>query len=336
MAQGTVLPAPVFQGLTAAGAVAAGGKLYCYVAGTTTLQNTFSDVGLTTPNANPIILDSAGRTGPVFLSPTTYKFKLTDSADVTIWTADNISAVPTLGADTDVSAIAGTTVAAGQAVYLSDGSGGLNAGQWYLCDGDAAATSTSALVVGVALAAIATAATGTVRLVGRVTGLSGLTAGATYYASGTAGALTATAPTFARVLGVADTTTTLILSSRPAASTRAIIVGIGSPDGSAITTGVKAYVPIPFACTITGWTLVADASGSIVIDVWKDSYANFPPTVADTIAGSEKPTLSTAQKNQDSSLTTWTTAVSANDVLGFKVDSATTVKHVVLTLTITL
>ena len=102
--------------------------------------------------------------------------------------------------------------------------------------------------------------------------------------------------------------------------------------GSAITTGQKGHLEIPFACTITGWTLVADQSGSIVIDVWKDTYANFPPTVADTIAGSEKPTLSTAQKNQDLTLTTWTTAVTAGDILAFNVDSITTVTRVTLSI----
>ena len=83
---------------------------------------------------------------------------------------------------------------------------------------------------------------------------------------------------------------------------------------------------------ITGWTLLADQSGSIVIDVWKDSYGNFPPTVADTIAGTEKPTLSSEQKNQDLSLSTWTQDIDAGDVLAFNVDSATTVEQVTLTL----
>lgn len=108
-----------------------------------------------------------------------------------------------------------------------------------------------------------------------------------------------------------------------------IIIGDGT---NAITTGVKGFLPVDFAFTIVQWTLVADASGSIVIDVWKDTYANFPPTVADTIAGTEKPTLSSVQKNQDTSLTTWTTSVAAGDVLGFNVDSATTVKQVTLTI----
>jgi len=102
--------------------------------------------------------------------------------------------------------------------------------------------------------------------------------------------------------------------------------------GSAITTGVKHYIPIPYAFTITGWDIVADVSGSIVVDVWKDTYANFPPVVGDTIAGSEKPTLSSAQKNQDLTLSTWTTSVAAGDVLGINVDSATTVTKVWITL----
>jgi len=105
--------------------------------------------------------------------------------------------------------------------------------------------------------------------------------------------------------------------------------------GSAITTGVKGYITIPFNGTITGWDLLGDISGSIVIDVWKDTYANFPPTVADTIAGSEKPTLSSAQKNQDLSLSTWTTSVTAGDIIAFNVSSASTVTRVNLTIRIT-
>ena len=100
--------------------------------------------------------------------------------------------------------------------------------------------------------------------------------------------------------------------------------------GSAITTGEKGYLEIPFAMTITGWTILADQSGSIVVDVWKDIYANFPPTVADTIAGTEKPTLASVQKNQDLTLTTWTTAITAGDILAFNVDSITTCQRVVL------
>jgi hypothetical protein len=105
--------------------------------------------------------------------------------------------------------------------------------------------------------------------------------------------------------------------------------------GSALTTGVKGDLIVPWNCTVTGWTLLADQSGSIVIDVWRDSYANYPPTVADTIAGSEKPTLSSATKNQDLTLTTWTTSLSAGDILRFNVDSVATVQRVTLAIHVT-
>ena len=102
--------------------------------------------------------------------------------------------------------------------------------------------------------------------------------------------------------------------------------------GSAITTGVKGYLEIPFAMTITGWVLLADQTGSIVVDVWKKSYASFPPSGSDSIAGSDLPTLSSAQKNQNLALTSWNTAVTPGDILAFNVNSAATITRVTLSL----
>jgi hypothetical protein len=102
--------------------------------------------------------------------------------------------------------------------------------------------------------------------------------------------------------------------------------------GSAITTGVKGYLRVPYACTIQSAELVADQSGSIAIDIWRDTYANFPPTVADSIVASAKPTLSSAQKSQNTSLTGWTTTLTEGQYLAFNVDSASTVTRVALTL----
>lgn len=105
--------------------------------------------------------------------------------------------------------------------------------------------------------------------------------------------------------------------------------------GATITTGVKGDLEIPFACTINRVTLLADQSGSIVVDVWKDTYANFPPTGADSICASAKPTITSATKSQDSTLTGWTTSVSAGDTLRFNVDSITTCQRVTLSLKVT-
>ena len=121
--------------------------------------------------------------------------------------------------------------------------------------------------------------------------------------------------------------------------TRAGVIGLNlDGGGSAITTGTKGFVQIPFACTITAWTILstdsAATSGSIVFDVWKDTYANYPPVVGDSITASAKPTLSAASKATSSTLTGWTTAIAAGDVLGFKVDSVSTVTKIALTLTV--
>lgn len=105
--------------------------------------------------------------------------------------------------------------------------------------------------------------------------------------------------------------------------------------GSAITTGVKGYIEVPFAWSdITAARVLADQSGSIVIDVWKDTYANYPPVDADSITASAPPTISSATKSQDTTLTGWTKTGSAGDILGFNVDSATTVTRVTIALTL--
>jgi hypothetical protein len=57
--------------------------------------------------------------------------------------------------------------------------------------------------------------------------------------------------------------------------------------------------------------------------------------VADTITGTEKPLLSSATKNQDLTLSTWTTSITAGDTLRFNVDSATTVTRVTLSIKVT-
>jgi hypothetical protein len=103
-------------------------------------------------------------------------------------------------------------------------------------------------------------------------------------------------------------------------------------SGSAIETGIKGDIRIPFAGTITGAYLLADQTGSIVIDLWKDTTANFPPTVADTITASAKPTISSALKAEDTTLTGWTTTVSAGDIIRVNVDSCTIIQRCLVVL----
>lgn len=115
----------------------------------------------------------------------------------------------------------------------------------------------------------------------------------------------------------------------------AVISFIIDGGGSAITTGIKGDLEIPFACTINQVTLLADQSGSIVVDIWKDTYANYPATDADSITASAPPTISSATKSQDSTLTGWTTSIAAGDTLRFNVDSITTCTRVLVSLKVT-
>lgn len=105
--------------------------------------------------------------------------------------------------------------------------------------------------------------------------------------------------------------------------------------GGTITTGQKGHIEVPFACTIVSVRMLSDAAaGSVVVDIWKVTYANFPPTVADTICASAKPTLSSAQKSQDTTLTGWTTTLSTGDILAFNVDSVSGVGRVTVSLVV--
>jgi hypothetical protein len=103
--------------------------------------------------------------------------------------------------------------------------------------------------------------------------------------------------------------------------------------GSAIEAGSHLEVMVPKAITITGAYAFADVSGSIVVDVWKDTIANYPPTDADTITASAPITITTATNSTDTTLTGWTTAVAALSVLKFNVDSCTSITKCTIVLT---
>ncbi len=76
------------------GAVLSGGKVHFYEPGTTTNKDTYTASDLQTANANPVILDSAGR-ATIWLANEDYKVVLKDSSDTTIYTEDNINPATT-------------------------------------------------------------------------------------------------------------------------------------------------------------------------------------------------------------------------------------------------
>lgn len=77
------------------GNVLAGGKIYTYIAGSSTPKTTYTTSAGNIAHANPIILDSAGRvpTGEIWLTAGLYKFVINTSTDTLIATYDNISGI---------------------------------------------------------------------------------------------------------------------------------------------------------------------------------------------------------------------------------------------------
>lgn len=110
--------------------------------------------------------------------------------------------------------------------------------------------------------------------------------------------------------------------------------------GQVLTTGIKGYLEVPFACTINRATLLGDiASGSAVVDIFKSTYANFDvtthPQSADKITASAPPTISATMKAQDSTLTGWTVSVAAGDILAFNINSITSFTRITISLKVT-
>lgn len=130
---------------------------------------------------------------------------------------------------------------------------------------------------------------------------------------------------------LSDGTTTLNVTELGVSAINFVIDG----GGAAITTGIKGDVEIPFACTINQVTLLADQSTTTTIDIWKDTYANFPPTDADSITAAAVPGTSAATKDQDSTLTGWTTSVAAGDILRYNVDANDNAERVTISLKVT-
>lgn len=217
--QYTISPPPFLLAQNNSGAIINNACVWTYTAGTSSAVATYSD-NTGTLNSNPIRSDSAGRFS-AFLAPgNSYKFVYESACTppahgAVLRTADGIGAMPPSGVNVDVTGTAGEALSAGDIAYLSDGSNSKAAGQWFKADADFTYASTTP-EVGIVVTAIASGGTGSFRTNGRMTGLTGLTAGTAYYVSATAGALTSTAPSNSRKVGQADTTTTLVLGQTPA------------------------------------------------------------------------------------------------------------------------
>jgi hypothetical protein len=110
--------------------------------------------------------------------------------------------------------------------------------------------------------------------------------------------------------------------------------------GLVITTGMKGRIVFDFKCTINQVTALADQTGSIKVDLWKCTYAQYDggathPVSGDSITSATPPFVSASTKYQDATLSGWTTTINAGDVLAYDVLSCTAVQQCTITLKVT-
>ena len=108
-----------------------------------------------------------------------------------------------------------------------------------------------------------------------------------------------------------------------------------SGGGAEIATGLKGFLEVPVDGVLVAWTLMADQSGAIKIDVWKAAYADYPPDNTDSMTNGHEPEIAASgAKAQDTDITDWSSedSVSAGDILAFNVDSVTTITQCTISL----
>lgn len=267
----TIAPSPYQTMLDNSGAIVVGGCVWTYAAGTTTPIATYSS-NAGAVNANPIIADGSGRFTAYLLAGTNYKLVYENvpcssgSHGSVLRTADNIAGIPSTAATVDTTGTAGETLSAGNCAYLSDGSGGKTTGFFYKCDSGNAYSSTLP-ELGIVPSAITSGNTGTIRLIGLLSGLSSLSVGSTYYV-GTSGAITATAPALRRPLGVADTTTSLVLKDVPPQPIMQTSTSTGTQNDFALAAGVQVLrLNNASLLTLNGFTAGVDGQRVSVVSV---------------------------------------------------------------------
>lgn len=73
-------------------------------------------------------------------------------------------------------------------------------------------------------------------------------------------------------------------------------------------------------------------TGTATVDVWKVATGTAIPTITNTITASATPAISTGNALHSTTLTGWTTTVTANDIIAFDLKAVSSATNVSLTL----
>lgn len=298
--------------------------------GTATLTGIVRGLGFTTPyttvSANQ--LSHAGGAIVVLSNPSAFYNKFPAKANDEVITGQWTVPAPLSGGDVvnktyaDALAMSGTgvtnaavvvagtageTVIAGNLIYLKAADG-----YWWKTDADTLAT-VSGVMLGIAQGSgtAGNSVTGGVLIKGIDSNQSGLSVGSSYYASNTAGAITSSAGTNSKVIGVARTTTALYFDPYFAYSLTPKIVQTYTPSAAGTATLNLSLGDIHHITMPAGNITIAITGGTVgqcfIVRILQDGVGSRTVTWFSTIrwAGGSAPTL--------------TTTLSKADTLGFEV-----------------
>jgi len=120
-------------------------------------------------------------------------------------------------------------------------------------------------------------------------------------------------------------TTSLIAQLGLASALPAAFAWVIDGNGANISSRIWGTLTVPFDGTISSATMEADQTGTVSVDIWKCTFAQYDPpttpTVANSITGGAPPTI-TAAKKVTANISAWTTTLTEGDILTFYVPSA--------------
>jgi len=103
-----------------------------------------------------------------------------------------------------------------------------------------------------------------------------------------------------------------------------IIVEGGS---SAISSGTKGNIRAPFDLTLQNWTVLAEETGTIYFNIYKGTYAAFPPS-SKMHPGLTGPHIVNGIKNQDLDISDWdTTSMGKGEIMRVEVDGSQSITN---------
>lgn len=118
------------------------------------------------------------------------------------------------------------------------------------------------------------------------------------------------------------------------------IVAVFNGGGSALTSGTTVgssliySTPVPFACTITAWTVTVD-TGTVGFRVWRAAAGTAVPAVGGTLNGGDL-AISTGTNLRSTTMTNFTggtaPSLAANDILAFQLNAAATATYATVSL----